>query len=129
MCKKNQQSLEIIQKLKWKNEVLGQKSPKLFNRDLQWLIWKLSSRGSWIWQVLHLISMPKCQNFKLRFKEIEARKNVRVIYMAFLPQKRTQCFSKFGILSKLLALIELSFLNRWVTQFWLPALAQASRAL
>ena len=41
---------------------------------------------------------------------------------SFSSLNRSQWFSKFGILMKFQYFIELSFLNRWVTQIWLPAL-------
>ena len=70
-----------------------------------------------------LIDNPKSEKIQSKFENLEARKDIRVIHMAFLPQKRTQWFQIFGIFIQLLSLIEVSFLNRCVTEFRPPAFA------
>ena len=59
---------------------------------------------------------------KMKFKEIDARNHIRVIYMAFFTSKEVNGLQEFGSFRKFLSLIKVSFLNRWVTLFWLAAL-------
>ena len=63
------------------------------------------------------------QKFNWILKKKKLEKPIRVIRMAFLPQKRTQWFEIFGIFIQLLSLIEVSFLNLCVTEFRPPAFA------
>ena len=75
-----------------------------------------------------LIDNPKSEKIQSKFENLEARKDIRVIHMAFLPQKRTQWFQIFGIFVKFLYLLKVSFLNLCVTDFRLPALHLTSLA-
>ena len=115
-------SLRIIQISKYKIEVLGQMFSNLFVHDHQYLIWKVFSIGNWIWQLFHSILMLKCKEFKSKFKEIEVRKKIRVIDMAFFTSKEFYGLQEFGNFRKFLYMIKLSFLNLCVTEFRLPAL-------
>ena len=56
--------------------------------------------------------MLKCKKFKSKFKEIEARKEIRVINMAFFTSKEVNGLQEFGNFRKFLSLIKVSFLNR-----------------
>ena len=56
--------------------------------------------------------MLKCKKFKSKFKEIEARKEIRVINMVFFTSKEVNGLQEFGNFKKFLYLIKMYFLNR-----------------
>ena len=91
-------TIGIFQIQKCKSEVLGQKTSKYTNLDLQAVIWKIFERLSWICIRFYSFTKPNVRKIKSKFEEIEARKNIRVINFGIFCLKRNQCLTKLAFL-------------------------------